>query len=165
MLMRAAQWQNLHKLSLWFSGRTNTSWPGKSCPDPSVPCWEGGCAQDVWLIFKLRYGQMCTWAMASGAYRLQLFWFLASWTPVVIDVNFVMGVNSWADLSFLLTTVNAFFFPFIIIYSYTKCSESARYYLKNKNSDAVITLGHMKTLYHSLQTRNSMSGFPFWSML
>lgn len=32
--------------------------------------------------------------MAACAYRLQLFWFVASWAPVVIDVNIVMGVKS-----------------------------------------------------------------------
>lgn len=51
-------------------------------------------AQDMWLIFKLRYGQTYTWAMASCAYRLQLFWFLASGTLVVIDMNIVMGMKS-----------------------------------------------------------------------
>lgn len=32
--------------------------------------------------------------MAACAYRLQLFWVLAFWTPVVTDVNIVVGVES-----------------------------------------------------------------------
>lgn len=97
-------WWHLSKLSLWSSDRRMPSALERAALTPlssvSIPAGRTMHKMHGWF-WSWDQGKHTAGQWLLVPVRLQLSWFVASWTPVVTDVNIVMHMKSWAGLRHL----------------------------------------------------------------